>query len=282
MRDRDSLYLAPLTQADAVNILVAFVKWSDHPYDHMRRMTNPELGKELPKMGIDVDALIKEIGVDFRRSIPRFENLLDGSGWNISGDGPGTVAQLIDGVEIWKIDSDGDSSTPISYDEHFLSACKSRDQTIKEVCFDSFNTALGKVFASIEGFLALRAFIHNAKCAPEKNVSDKRENGRGFLSFDDKLRVWVPAMTGHSLDLSGKGFAAFRDLRQLRDDVVVHPKPGAGLTTATQLADALNKFKRGPAELLFMLHVWFGLHVPATVIRATFFPEVRVRKAAPN
>ena len=185
-------------------------------------------------------------------------------------------SHLLDGIVVSEGNVDEHAIFRISHKADFVSACQSRDRAIEHTSFDEFYTALGKGFSSLEAYMMLRATVFNEKVELADRLSDKRKNG-GFVTFEQKLREWLPKMTGTSINFdASSGWDDFKYLRQIRNDVAVHPKPGAGLSTIEQLAEGLNKFRTGIAATMFLLHQSFGDQMQSSIIRAIRYPKVRV------
>ena len=105
------------------------------------------------------------------------------------------------------------------------------------------------------------------------------DNKGAKVSFEDKIKDWVPTMSGGvRLGLGGAMWTDFIFLQAIRDNDAVHTKRFAQGASFSDLASALNRFKTGIADFILQLHLIFGEPVPRVVIRARFFPEVYVPK----
>lgn len=268
-----------LSAREARDLIFYFIRWGEHWDDYLRTLPDGLVEAELQQRGYDFSAQISELQKNPHRTIKWFENLLVGGTWEIEAS-PGTTVThsfLIDGVEVSKNEVTEHAVLRQAHTSDFLAACNARDETIRTRSFDSFYTAISKGFSSIEAYFTLRVHVYNAKCAdPDQRLSEKRKNG-GFISLDEKIKGWLPVMTGVTIDIGkSPAWEGYKFLRNLRNDVAIHPKPGAGFTTIDELADGLNRFRYGIGALMFLLHQAFGEPMQASIIRAMRYPTVRV------
>lgn len=263
---------------EARELIFYFIRWGDHSEHHLRNLRDSDVEDYLNRTGYNLSAAISELQSNPNRGIKLFENFLEGGTWEISAS-PGVQikhSQLLDGVVVSERNVDEHAVFRISHKADFTSACQSRDRAIEHTSFDEFYTALGKGFSSLEGYMTLRAAVFNDKVDINERLTEKRKGG-GFISFEQKMRDWLPRMTGVTIDFdSSAGWQDFKYLRQIRNDVAIHPKPEAGLATIEQLADGINKFRTGIAAIMFLLHQSFGETMQSSIIRAMKYPEVRV------
>lgn len=270
-----------LTAHEARELVFYFIRWGDHPDHELREMPDAALEAELMRRGYNLPAVVGELRENPHRAITYFENLLESGTFEVSAS-PGVEMKhsfIVDGVTFGEKTVNGHAVVRMSHEAEFTSACQARDAAIVNSSFDSFYTALTKGFASLEAYFSLRVAVHNAKCALADRLEEKRPKG-GFVSFDTKLREWLPQLTGVSVDLGqSPGWEDFLYLRNLRNDVVIHPKPGAGLSTLEELADGLNRFRTGIGSLMFVLHQAFRKPMQRSIIRAMRYPTVRVVNA---
>jgi hypothetical protein len=183
----------------------------------------------------------------------------------------------VGGVEINKKDVEDHAVLRQAHKADFLAASNARDEAIQKASFDSFYTAISKAFSSIEAYFSLRVAVHNKQCTdPALKLEERRPKG-GFVSLDEKITDWLPIMTGVNLEIGkSPGWSDYKYLRNLRNDVVIHPKPDAGLSTLDELADGINRFRYGVGALMFLLHQAFQEPMQSTIIRAMRYPTVRV------
>lgn len=268
-----------LSARQARELIFCFIRWGGHSEDFVRSLSEREIEGYLRETGYDLSGVISELQRHPHRAISRFENLSEGAVFEVevSGSAKVTVAQRLDGVTINQVNVDQHAVLRVSHRAEFVAACKARDESIKNNSFDEFYTALAKGFSSIEAYLNSRAAVYNANADPANRLAEKRKGG-GFITLSEKLRHWLPAMSGIEInfDLS-PGWNDFIYLRGLRNDIAIHPKPGAGLVSLDELASGLNRFRMGIAAILFLLHQAFGEPMQSSLIRAAKFPDVRLR-----
>lgn len=268
-----------LSAKEARELVFYFIRWGDHSEDYLRPLPDDVVEAELTRLGFDFTRQIGELQKNPHRAITWFENLLVGGTWEIEAS-PGvniTHSFVVDGVEVSKKEIEEHAILRQAHTADFLAACNARDEAIRNRSFDSFYTAIAKGFSSIEAYFALRGHVYNTKCAdPNEKLSEKRDKG-GFVTLDEKIKDWLPLMTGITLDVgSSPAWEDYKFLRNLRNDVAIHPKPGAGLSTIEELADGLNRFRYGVGALMFLLHQAFNEPMQSTIIRAMRYPTVRV------
>lgn len=268
-----------LSAREARELIFFFIRWGEHSDDYLRPQPDGAVEADLQHRRYDLNGQISELQKNPHRTIKWFENLLVGGTWEIEASPGATVTHsfLVDGVEVSKSEVVEHAVLRQAHTSDFLAACNARDESIKNRSFDSFYTAISKGFSSIEAYFTLRVHVHNIKCGdPNKTLTEKRKSG-GFVSLDEKIKEWLPVMTGVTLDIGkSPAWEDYKFLRNLRNDVVIHPKPGAGFTTIDELADGINRFRYGIGALMFLLHQAFGEPIQSSIIRAMRYPTVRV------
>lgn len=268
-----------LSAKEAKELIFYFIRWGEHSQNHLRRLPDELILTNLRELGYDFNQQVADLQKNPHKTIAKFENLINGGTWEFEASPNLKVTQrfMIDGVEISKKEINEHAVFREAHTSDFLAACNARDDAIRLRSFDSFYTAISKGFSSIEAYFTLRTYVYNAKCEDlSKKLNEKRTKG-GFFSLDEKLKDWLPIMTGSSIDItSSPGWDDYKFLRNLRNDVVIHPKPGSGLTTIEELADGLNRFRYGIGSLMFLLHQAFGEPIQSVIIRSMRYPTVRV------
>ena len=271
-----------LSAREARELIFHFIRWGEHSYHYLRQLTNRSIEAELAMRGYDLSKQVSELQNNPYRCIAEFENLLAGGTYEITvSPGAKVTASLnVDGVEITRRDVEEHSVLRQAHSADFLAACNARDVAIQKLSFDNFYTSVSKGFSSIEAYFSLRVAVYNNHCKdPAKRLEEKRPKG-GFVSLDEKIKDWLPIMTGVNLDISkSPGWADYKYLRKIRNDVVIHPKPDAGLSTLDELADGINRFRYGVGGLMFVLHQSFKEPAQSSIIRAMLYPTVRVVKS---
>jgi hypothetical protein len=267
-----------ISATEARELIFYFIRWGEHSKDDLRTLPDMELEVELDRRGYGLSRQIEVLQNNPHGAISWFENLMKGSTWEIYAS-PGTKIThsfIVDGVEVTRKDVENHAIVGQAHRAHFFAACNARDEAISKSSFDSFNTALSNGFSSIEAYFTLRVAVYNSKCEdPSKRLEEKRPKG-GFVSLDQKIKEWLPIMCGITVDINSDGWGHYKYLRQLRHDMVIHPKPDAALTTLDELADGINQFRYGVGALMFLLHQAFQEPMDSSIIRAMRYPTVRV------
>lgn len=268
-----------LSARDARQLVFYFIRWGEHHQDYLRSLPDHVIEAELAQRGYNLSRQIRELQTNPHAAVSWFENLFSGGTWDIqvSGGAKVTHSFVVDGVEVTKRDVGDHAVLRQAHTADFLAACIARDDAIDKHSFDSFYTAISKGFSSIEAYVTLRVAVHNRKCTdPSQRLEEKRPQG-GFVSLDEKIRDWLPIMCGVNVDISkSRGWGDYKYLRNLRNDVVIHPKPEAGLATLDELADGINRFRYGVGALMFLLHQSFKEPIQSSIIRAMRYPTARV------
>lgn len=273
------LLIVPYTEAQARELVRKFVRygkgveswpWHDFP--------DADIEKIAAEHGLDISKMVAALTANHNIGVSRFENIVSMGTITFSSSGTNDmkVTSRIGGVVVSGIDIPGGNG--VMRNAHiadFEAACQARDATISENSFDHFNTMLAKGVSALEAYMNLRVELYNKTCAPGDVLEEKRPKG-GFVSFDEKIINWIPKMTGNNFDRTSTAWQNFRILKELRNNLVVHPKPDRGLSTLAQLADGINRFRDGIAQLKAKLQILFWDELDATLIRATCFPEVQV------
>lgn len=273
----DDLATRPLISArEAKKMIWTFIHHGNHSHrDAMKGAPNHAIEKWFAKNNEPLTKLISQCRRYFESSVPFVENFI-GSTWIVSAAGGTDVkASLIKGGKNEpEIEITSPGTIGVDYASKFESACRARDKAIEGASLDELHTAIIKGIASIESYVAHRAEIWNRSIAAHTPLSDNKESR---VSFEEKIKGWVPTMTGGAkLDIGGQMWADFLFLQGIRDNDAIHAKKFAQGVSFSALASALNKFKTGIADFMLQLHVIFGEPVPQVVIRAKFFPDVYV------
>lgn len=270
-----------LSEHFARNLVFTFIRHGEHDKDHLRNLPDEDMSKILTSEGYDLEKEISSRRSDPHKAVTYFENLLDGTPWEITVPEGMTVniSTVINGETFFEKTIVEHGFVRQAFKADFLSACEARDRSIERSSFDDFYTALSKGFSSVEAYLNFKLEVHNRFAPEAEKLSEKRKKG-GFLSLEEKLLDLFPKMTGNQFSDQDIGWKDLMYLKDLRNNVVIHPKPGAGLTTLEELADGLNKFRSGLAGLMFMLHRGFGDRMQSSLIRANWYPTVGVSSSS--
>jgi len=275
------LILESYTREQARELVFYFIRWGDHSDDFLRQLPDNLVEACLADQRFPLQAVIKELQTDPHRVITRFENLLTGGTWEIEAS-PGMKVShslMVDGVSVKETNVKGHAILRQAHIADFDSACNARDAAIESLSFDHFYSALSKGISSLEAYLNLRVAVYNANRSAEDQISERKPKG-GYMTIDEKIKMWLPLMTGWQIDVgSSAAWSDFQYLKQIRNDVVIHPKPDAGLNTLDELADGINRFRTGIGGLMFTMNQFFGERISRTVIRAMRYPNVKVVSA---
>jgi hypothetical protein len=266
-----------ISERDARELVFYFIRWGDHGDNSLRYLTDAAVEAELRSRGYRLADVVTELQTNPHKLVTKFENLLEAGLSEISADAGSQVRHsfIVSGVEIDVREINQHGVVRLPHRADFVAACEARDRAIAESSFDHFYTALAKGFASLEGYFNLRVAVYNAKHNPSDRLQEKRKGG--FVSFGEKVREWLPKLTGKSIDFGNSpGWQNFLYLRDVRNEVVIHPKPGAGFTTLDELAEGINRFRSGVGSLMFSLLQAFEDPIQRSVIRAMRYPLVRV------
>lgn len=209
----------------------------------------------------------------FNEAVPFVENIIGSTFMIDSKSGGGVSVSLIkSGKTQPELTVDGPGTIGVDYWAKFEAACHARDRAIKKASLDEFHGALTKGIASIESYMAHRVEVWNRTDGKASPLIDSKENK---IPFEEKIKNWIPKMTGgKKLDISGRMWADFLELKKIRDSEEVHSKQFSQGTAYEDLAKKLNKFGSGLADFLLQLHILFDEPVPSVVIRAKYHPEI--------
>jgi hypothetical protein len=278
---RQRISIEDYSKEEARELIFYFIRWGNHRDDFLRTLSDNLVEACLADQRFSLKKAVEELQNNPHRAIARFENLFTGGTWEIEAS-PGLKVKhslLVDGVAVKETEVKGHAILRQAHIADFDAACKARDAAIKTLSFDEFYSALSKGFSSMEAYLNLRVAVYNSKRPPDEQISEKKPKG-GFLTLDEKIKTWLPKMTGWQIETGNSaGWLDFQYLKQIRNDVVIHPKPDAGFTTVDELADGINKFRTGIGGLMFAMHQFFGERIPGTIIRAMRYPKVKVVSA---
>lgn len=211
----------------------------------------------------------------YERTVPFVENLASSSWYTLSESGGVSASIIKSGKDQPEIEVLGPGIISVDYEKKFESACQAKTKAIEEASLDELHTSIIKGIASIESYIAHRTEIWNRQNITQAPLND---NKNAKVPFDDKIRIWIPIMAnGQKLNLGGKMWADFQNLREIRDNDAIHPKSFAQGISFSDLAAKINLFRTGIADFLLQLHILFDEAVPRIIIRARHFPEVYAR-----
>lgn len=232
----------------------------------------------------DVIAYLREEGFDFDRlvetcrnrdqNVPRVENLIS-SEWTGGAPSGGYLVVKDERGDVLSGFTDGDSGkmTTSTYWSRFERAVAAFDRCLDTTSYEDLLAGVSSGVSSIEAYVGGRIETHNRR-HPEDRLVDNKQNK---VSFDDKIKLWVPRMSGEKFDKGkNRNWSDFKVLRAVRDQEDAHPKTSAYAHSFRDMGALLNRFRGGIAGLLLDLCVHFGeKQVPTVVVRRAYLPKVR-------
>lgn len=234
--------------------------------------TDASVKRYLKKHGADFKQIVEKCRI-FKENIPFFENLIR-STWTVSEGAKLAVVDKLDGQKKSEVQGPG-VLTVSTYRGLFEEALRARDRSVKSSSYSDYQNAVVSGIASIEAYINHRAEIWN-KISPTDKLLNSPSNK---ISFEDKIDIWIPKMSGGGkLDKSIRNWSDFKELREIRDHVSIHPKSASYGISFSELTDKINLFRTGIAGILIQLHKLFKEPIPAKIIRTFFSPDVEVIK----
>jgi hypothetical protein len=209
---------------------------------------------------------------DKENGVPLLENLLP-SGWSVTL-GPGSVAGYTDseGNEVVVLADESGTYVEATSTALFEKAVDDFERSINGMSYVEFLSAIANGTASIEAQILSKVGQYNRR-NPGKELVDDKDNK---VPFEDKIKLWVPTMSGRKLNLGDKNWAHFQRLKRARDTEHTHTKNPALHITYRELCKLLNLFRSGIAGFLLDLHVIFGDTVPSKVIKYAYHPNIKL------
>jgi hypothetical protein len=232
----------------------------------------------------DVIAYLREEGFDFDRlveacrhrdeHVPRVENLIT-SEWT-GGEPPGgylVVREERGDVLSGFTDAGSGTMTTSTYWSRFERAASAFERCLETTSYEDLLSCLSSGVSSIEAYIGGKVESHNRRRPGDELVDSKRSK----VSFDEKIKLWVPRMSGEKFDKGkNRNWSDFKVLSAVRDQEDAHPKTSAYAHSFDDMAKLLNRFRGRIAGLLLDLCIHFGeKQVPRTIIRRAFLSKVR-------
>jgi hypothetical protein len=255
-------------------MIMNMAKYGNHNY-HFERPFNTDEDVEafFHEQGLDLKQLV-EICRQKDESVARVENLFTSGFTGVAP--PGGYVAVIDsrGEELAGF-RNGESGrmTMSTYWSRFERAVDSFDRCLETTSYEDLLSCIASGISSIEAYVGHRVDTYN-RHHPEDKLIDSRQQK---VSFDDKIKEWIPRMSGKKFD-KGKNlnWADFKVLRAVRDQQDAHPKSSAYAHSFQDMCKLLNRFRGGIAGLLLDLCIHFGeKQVPTVIIRRAYLPKVR-------
>ena len=239
-------------------------------HSHLPVNTTYDIKKAFAENGYSFDSVVEEAR-RFGSTVPMFENLL-GPNWTFRSSGGGSLsvskAHQATGTQEIILEGSGEFISDLYWSAHDQMR-KVLTRATGELSVAELITAAERGIASVEAYLGHRVQLWNLENPNDPLIDSKSSK----VSFDCKIDVWIPRMTGgYKLDKSGKAWAAFRKIRTIRDDVSVHPKSSAHGVSHKAFVEQANLFQIGISGFLIDLHVLFSEKIPSTIIGEFFAP----------
>jgi len=254
----------------AVNKITVFAVIGEH-ITEPRPRSGPETAQFFANRGIDPDALAEELR-DWRQSVPCFENLIP-TGWSIIGNAKVTPVARDTRAPIGDTVEGPGKFIESTYKSLFATACRARDRAVEEDSYAEYLVAVVQGLASLEAFVNECALFWNSTRSADQQLADSKQHK---VSFDEKVRDWIPIMTGGALDRGHRRWGIVKELTKLRDDRNIHAKAVGHGVAYKEFARQVNMLRDGIADTHFELHKLFDRHVPPVVIKAKYMPDVEV------
>jgi hypothetical protein len=231
-----------------------------------------------PKTEEDVVNFLKVRGHEINRfadscrdpsqAVPYFENQAP-STWNVACTKGASIA-LVDefGEEISSIEAEGEL-IHLTYWALFDSAISARNRSVELRSYLEYQSAIVSGIASIEAYINWLAANWNKRNPADQLIDSKAQK----VSFEDKIDIWIPTITGKKFDKSRECWSHFTELRAIRDHLTIHPKIiGYGIEEK-ELCRKINLFRKGIANFLGGLHGLAGQPTPSIVINAAYMSD---------
>lgn len=262
-------FKAKISRRAAHDMIMLFAKHGNHFHSRHFR-SDADVKRALARNGIDYEKLVMRCR-DCHEAVPFFENLVGSTASSVGG---ASLARVNNETGAADLDTNGPGILVLySYWAAFEVAVEARNRAVSKSSYTEFHTAIVHGTASIEGYVQSKTELWN-KQHPENALLDSTENK---VRLDDKITQWIPVVTaGRKLDRGSVEWNDFRTLRQIRDDLAIHPKSASYSISFSKLAEQVNLFRTGIARLLIKLHLLFDDPIPAIVIRAAYAPDIEV------
>lgn len=166
-------------------------KHFERPFD-----TDDDVIAYLREEGIDFDRLV-EACRDRDQNVPRVENLIT-SEWTGGAPPGGYLVVKDERGDVLSGFTDGGSGkmTMSTYWSRFERAASAFDRCLETTSYEDLLSALSSGVSSIEAYIDGKVETHNRR-HPEDELVDSKQSK---VSFDDKIKLWVPRMSGEKFD----------------------------------------------------------------------------------
>ena len=255
------------TRRAANDMIVTMAKHGNHDY---RFSSDADVKRFFAAGGYDFAHVVRASRAP-NSTVPLVENLVPGT-WSVTGGATVTIVDSRTGVELTEVQGPGTYS-PYEYWGRFEDAVRDLHQCLEHASLGEFKGCVSCGLASLEAYMAHRAWLHNSAHPQNQLVGGKHHP----VSFDKKVDEWIPAMSGgRKLDKGSRNWADLKALRKFRNEVAIHPKgPPMGMDYG-ELSCLLNLFRSGIAGLLTDLHLHFRERIPCIIVRYAFLGDIEL------
>lgn len=136
--------------------------------------------------------------------------------------------------------------------------------------FDDLQGASFWGATSIESYINYSVKIWNEN-NPENRLIDSKDKK---VSIDNKIDIWLPKRYKRKVDKGKNDWRYYIELRNIRDNEIVHANSAGSGILYEKLAILINKFSTGIAGILFQLHRMFEEKILAKIIRGKYAVNV--------
>ncbi len=279
-----------ISRRDAKNLVLDMIRYNDYfHYREKHRVLSDEVivkshnefnrkngGKSFDKyVEQAMTFYIYENGLFLYNHVEFYENVLDYSKIEFKSHDANSNANKMIINEISnkvgeKISSYG-QAVLIPYEGIFLDSFNYLFKAINNSDVEDFVSSINRGIASIENVLRYYALKYNNEIGKEELVDDKYNR----VSFNEKIDLWIPKITGKKLDKSSINWQSFNKLKKFRDDNDQHFK-GQYIRDYNEIIVLMNLYKYGIAGLLFDILKLFDSHISAPIIRAKYIPKIKI------
>lgn len=258
-----------ISEQNARKMILAMAFHGNHYNDtHGHLRTVSDIKAHYAQNGYDFPRVISQCR-NFSQRVPVYENLI-GAQWTVEGEGAVSRLNHITGEHDLVFSGDG-SYSESNYWASFEISREDFDSAIKSGRWERFLTAVNAGIAAIEAFMNQEYMI---RLRVPKEDADLRKD------LETKMKTWPARLTGNAFDLSGRSWASFSKLKNLRDNDFQHSKAVTTGMSRKEHVGLLNEYKQAVPRLLFDLHVHFGVRCPSEIIRYAYYPEIEMESRA--
>ena len=248
-----------ISQIEAINLLLDLALHSNYiPLDGPELTTIPAVASYLAAKGLSIPKCASEI-VKYTEKPKYFYNLI-GATYQVRGAKISRV-DLETGHEKQILSGDGqynEANYWAKFDQAQIDYERAIDDVNHELLFSSFS----KGQAAVENYLNV---------LPVAGIKDKSVEGKLKSAYLVKKRKadWN--------DVRGtQPWSTFLELKQIRNKQEVHNKSEASGFTYEEIFDHFRIFPIAISQLLLRLHKLWGMRCPASIVRASYFPDLHL------